>query len=455
MKPKNILLVYLNHPGISYTPLDLGYALAYLRKYSPSTKIKILPINVWRKKKISTFSKDAYKIASYDANAVIFFLDNIIWSGMFYEGISFKIISKLKKLKPKIKVGFQSYKIREERSVEILKKNPELNFIFRNEAELPLLDYCTQNSFTKIKGVTYRKAKQIITNKDVRPITDLSKIPSPYLEGLFDGFIKTKIAFKKNPRFYLSASRGCPYRCHYCFRSVKFAKMRNFPIRRVLAEIKYLKEKGVKKISILDDIFMASQKHLDSFLKAYKKIFSSRQQAPALSVMTRPELLDKKTIAKFGKINVDYLHIGLQSINPEVQYLASRKNNFDPKVFELISHEAKKCKIKVKFDLIFGLPGDSLEYFKKTLDFATSLNPYSLQIKQLYLNPDTLFDLNQSEYKIKVGRKLPRNVPLVKSSQNWQPQEIKKACEIAFRAREKFKKIKFKIVSEYGYCFDK
>lgn len=455
MKANKILLVYFDHKGVNYTPLDLGYAVAYLREYAPQSTVKILPVVVGREKKISDFTKDAYVIAGHESDTVIFFLDNIIWSGMFYEGVTLRIIAKLRKLQPEIKVGLQSYKIAEKRSTELLEKNPKLDFILRGEAEVPLLGYCTQKDLAKISGISYRKSKRIVVNKDAHLITNLSKIPSPYLEGLFDDFIKSKLASKKNPFFYLTTARGCPYRCHYCFRSVKFAEVRNFPIDRVLAEMKYLSEKGVKKISVLDDTFMASPKHLDDFLKAYKKVFPNKKKAPTLSVMTRPELLDEKIIAKFGAINVNHIHIGLQSINPDVQYLASRKNNFDFKIFEMILHESKKHKIVIKLDLIFGLPGDSLEWFGKTLDFATSLSPYYLQIKQLYLNPNTLLDLKQSEYKIKIGQKLPRNAPLIKSSKNWQPRDIKKACAMAMQAREKFKKIKFKIVSEYGYCFDK
>ncbi len=51
-------------------------------------------------------------------------------------------------------------------------------------------------------------------------------------------------------------------------------------------------------------------------------------------------------------------------------------------------------------DVIQGLPNDSAEWLKKTLTYATSLGPNSIQLKQFYLNPFTLFHVEREKYGI-------------------------------------------------------
>jgi radical SAM superfamily enzyme YgiQ (UPF0313 family) len=454
VKPKRLLLVYFDQIEIRYTPLDLGYAATYLRRHIPKSAVKILSVRTGRRKNILDCTQTAHKIAGHEADIVIFFLDNVLWSGKFYEYVAAKIIAKVRKLQPNIQIGFQSYKIREQRSKEVMRKHTNLDFILRGEPEIPLLDFYKKTGNSSVRGITFRRGKRIIANPEPRLIDDLDKIPSPYLTGIFDNFIKSRLANQNSFSSFVATSRGCPFCCYFCFRSTKFSKVRRFSVSRVIAEMKYLQDKGIRKIFVLDDTFMSSLEYLNEFVRAYQKTFP-KGNSPTLSVMCRVEFLTPQVIAQFAAINVNGIQIGLQSINPAIQHFSTRSENFDYETFRNVARECQKNKIKFKLDVIFGLPGDSLAYFAKTLDFAIALKPCFIRVQQLYLNPDTLFDLEQSKYKIKIGRKLPRNVPLVKSSQNWQPREIKKACEIALQAREKFKKIKFKIVSEYGYCFDK
>ena len=81
------------------------------------------------------------------------------------------------------------------------------------------------------------------------------------------------------------------------------------------------------------------------------------------------------------------LQIGLQSAHDAVLRNISR--SFDPADFEakiLLLHNAD---VTYGFDLIYGLPGDSLEGFRASLDFAMSLVPNHLDIFRLSVLPGT------------------------------------------------------------------
>jgi radical SAM superfamily enzyme YgiQ (UPF0313 family) len=449
-KIKHLLLVYFDYSDISYTPLDIAYVLAYLQKNVSDLKITVLPVCADRRKKLSEYKKDVYQIQSFEPDAVIFFLDNILWSGMFYEGLAAQMGKQLKQLNSNLSIGFQSYKIRAERSVEELKKNPQIDFILRGEPETPFLDFCSKTDYRQMRGITYRSGKNILVNKDASPIKNLDTIPSPYLTGLLDSFVANRLRNFSKKSFFLTASRGCPYRCHYCFRSVKFSAVRNFSSKCVVAEMRYLANKGAKELIFLDDTFIGFGKYFLGFLREYRKSFPDGK-SPVAYIMTRPELLTPEAIKNLAQINVKFIQIGIQTLNPAAQYLMGRPADFTPKVFQEIARNCKQAGIELHYDCVFGLPGDNLEYFKKTVEFAVSLHPWRLQIKQLYLNPDTLFEVNAKDYGIKSGKILPRNVSYVKSSNGWKPAEIKKAFEFALAIQKKNPRIRFKIVSEYGY----
>lgn len=449
-KIKHLLLVYFDYTDISYTPLDIAYVLAYLQKKTRGIKITVLPVIANGSKKTGGYKNDVYKIQSLEPDIVIFFLDNILWSAMFYEGLSAHLSKQLKRNNPALRIGFQSYKICAERSAEELKKKLEVDFILRGEPEIPFSDFCSKTDYPQMRGITYRKGRQVIVNKDAPLIENLDTIPSPYLTRLLDGFIEGKANCNKLSLF-LTASRGCPYRCHYCFRSVKFSSVRRFSPKRVVAEMKYLYNKGQKEIFFLDDTFIGSGEYFEDFLVEYIKVFPRKDKSLVLSIMTRPELLTLEAIKNLSQINVKYIQIGIQTLNPDAQYLMGRPADFTPKIFEEIARNCKRAGVKLHYDCVFGLPGDTLDYFKKTVKFALSLKPWRMQVKQLYLNPDTLFEVNMKDYGIKSGKKLPRNVPFVKSSNGWKPSEIKKAFEFVLQIQKKNPKIRFKIVSEYGY----
>jgi radical SAM superfamily enzyme YgiQ (UPF0313 family) len=454
LKGKRVFLVYFDHKILNYMPLDVGYVAAYIKKQIPLSKIKIGPIEVSRSKRIKSYQNDAYKIFGYDPDVVIFFLDNVVWSGMFYEGIALQAIEKLKKLNPRIRIGVQSYKITDESAQVLLKKSQKIDFVIRGEPEVPMLNLFSEKNPEKIKGLTFRKKNKIVTNLNSDLVNNLSKIPSPYLAGIFDKKIKKNIN-QNIKNIYVLAARGCPYRCFYCFRSVKFEKVRHFSISRIIAEMQHLYKLGIRRFSFLDDTFMMSKLNLDKLAEHYKKLFKNNKERPILNIMTRPETLDNQTLKALKKIGVRTIQIGLQSINPAVQHYFGREEGYDFKEFERILKMSKKLGIKIFLDIIIGMPGDSLEYFKKTVNFAASLDPARIQIKQMYLNPDTVFYLNRKKYGIVSGSKLPRNVPFVIKSKGWSSKDFKEASRFAEGVREKkYPKTFFKIVTQFGYHFD-
>ncbi len=206
-------------------------------------------------------------------------------------------------------------------------------------------------------------------------IEDLASLPSPYLAGLLDRHIENGMVWQ--------LSRGCSFACEFCYDGMGDRKVRRYPLERLEQELDYLVARGASQIFALDSTFNTDKKRAKALLRLI------RDKAPDVHFHfeVRHELLDKEQAELFAQLTCS-LQIGLQSADPEVAGGVGRKFNrdeFSAKVMLLNNSGAT-----FGFDLIYGLPGDTLEKFKEGLNFALSLYPNHLDIFPLAVLPGTL-----------------------------------------------------------------
>jgi hypothetical protein len=159
-------------------------------------------------------------------------------------------------------------------------------------------------------------------------------------------------------------------------------KVRRYPLPRLEAELDYVVRRGATQIFVLDSTFNQDVQRAKTILRLVRK------KAPTVHCHfeVRHELLDGEQAQLFAALTCS-LQIGLQSADPEVAGNVGRKLNradFAAKVMLLNNAGAT-----FGFDLIYGLPGDSLSRFREGLDFALSLYPNHLDIFPLSVLPGT------------------------------------------------------------------
>ena len=205
-------------------------------------------------------------------------------------------------------------------------------------------------------------------------VKDLATLPSPYLDGSLDPGAYSGMLWE--------LSRGCPFRCDFCFESRGTAGTRRVPVARVKAELLHFEACGVSQVFVLDPTFNFDKRQAKAILRLIA------EQAPAIHFFfeIRSEFIDAELARLFAAIRCT-LQIGLQSADDAVLRQISR--SIDPDDFEakvLLLHQAGAV---YGFDLIYGLPGDTLEGFYASLDFALSLAPNHLDIFPLSVLPGT------------------------------------------------------------------
>lgn len=179
---------------------------------------------------------------------------------------------------------------------------------------------------------------------------------------------------------YVEASRGCPYECEFCLSSLDIP-VRQAPVEEFLAAIERLLDRGAMQFKFVDRTFnlnlKTSRAILDFFLERYRPgLFLHFEMIPD----RLPEAL-RASIAQFPDGALQF-EVGIQTFNPEVAALISRRQD-DDKVAENLRWLRTQTGVHVHADLIVGLPGESLDSFAAGFDCLVALGPQEIQVGML------------------------------------------------------------------------
>lgn len=179
---------------------------------------------------------------------------------------------------------------------------------------------------------------------------------------------------------YVEASRGCPFSCEFCLSSLD-VPVRNAPIEPFLAEIGKLLKRGVKQFKFVDRTFNLNANVARSILQFFLDRFEPGLFVHFEMIPDRlPESL-REAIRRFPEGALQF-EVGIQSFNPEVQALISRRQD-NKKTEDNLRWLRSDTKVHVHADLIVGLPGESIESFATGFDRLYALRPQEIQVGML------------------------------------------------------------------------
>jgi len=139
----------------------------------------------------------------------------------------------------------------------------------------------------------------------------------------------------------------------------------------------------------------------------------------------RAELMDQELAKAFSRIPCS-LQIGLQSVNETALSLVNRPVDF--KKFATGITRLNNAGIVFGMDLMYGLPGDNLKGFKRSLDYAFARYPNNLELFRLAVLPGT--DLHERAESL--GLVHDKNPPYhVESTPTFPARDIERAARLA------------------------
>ena len=271
-----------------------------------------------------------------------------------------------------IKIVFGGPEITTDYILEGKHNNTKAHYLVSGEGELTFLNLVQNLSngkplLSEIDGLSFRKklTDEFSINRKRSPFPNLSLIPSPFLTGVVDD----EVLLRKNIEANIETQRGCTLKCSYCVYHKDMSKISYSTVDRVLAEVKFIANKGVKRIRFVDANFSSDLVHAKGVMS---KLIEEKIEAKIMFELI-PGFIDEELAYLFHQYNNMYewndltLGVGVQTINLDVLRLVKRgiKKELFEKTFELLL----KYKVYAKIDLIIGLPTESMESINTTLEY--------------------------------------------------------------------------------------
>lgn len=251
---------------------------------------------------------------------------------------------------------------------EYMLKNSRVNYVVRGEPEIVTYNLVKAivngEDITPIKGISYFKNSQLVSNPDAERIKNLDELPLPAYDLL--PMEKYSYTFPDIPKPFsiMLTSRGCPFNCTYCLKVMMPKIYLARSPRNVVDEIKYLVEEfKIKGIYFQDWEFLINQQRVaeicDLILKNNLTLkWGCNARAPDIT----DEIVSKMKSAGCVRLN-----IGFESGSQKVLDLANKKIRMNEvqKAIEI----GKKYQINIGIYSILNLPGENRETVAETEKF--------------------------------------------------------------------------------------
>ncbi len=274
-----------------------------------------------------------------------------------------------------------------------LRECPAIDFIVRKEFDYATVEFANGKPLEQILGISYLKNGKVMHNLDRPAVEDLDALPDVvdvYKRDL--DVPRYNVPFLLHPFVALYTTRGCPAQCTFCLwpQTLSGHPWRKRSSDAVAREMAKAKEywPNVKEYFFDDDTFniqKARTIELCSKLKPLKLTWSCTSRVTT----------DYETLKAQKEAGCRLLIVGYESGNAQI--LKNIKKGATVERARQFTKDCKKLGLVVHGDFILGLPGETKESIRETIDFAKELDVETIQVSIAHAYPGTeMYDYAKS-----------------------------------------------------------
>ncbi len=284
-----------------------------------------------------------------------------------------------------------------------LEEEGSIDFGFTNEGVYALrnilsLDTINVSDLSDVKGVVWRSSEGVVINKAEAIVPqDRMDIDLPGYAWDLLPYDKKPLDLYRAPLWHadydeesrspyaaIQTSLGCQFRCNFCMINMinrndeaeigiasDYNRMRYWSTDFIIKEFDKLVDLGVHTIKITDELFLLNKRYYEPLCtklrdRGYGK-FLKLWAYSRIDTIRRPEIL--KLVKEAG---INWLALGIESADKNVRLEVS-KGKFEDVDIAKVINQVHSAGIGVMANYIFGLPGDTMESMKHTLELSKEL----------------------------------------------------------------------------------
>ncbi|MBI4847360.1 MAG: cobalamin B12-binding domain-containing protein [Nitrospirae bacterium] len=283
---------------------------------------------------------------------------------------AYRQAEEIKRIFPDIGIVFGGVHVSALREI-ILESFPCIDFIVSGEGEKAMAGLACGEKPETIQGLIFREGKQVRSNGLRTDLCELDKLPFPAyrkLEGFPKFYEPPLFNCPRVPAATIISSRGCPYQCSYCDRSVFRRSFRFNSAGYLYEHMVFLKtEFGVRHIFFYDDLFTFHRSRIEEFCGLLRK----RPLHMTFNCAVRLGHIDDDLLKMLKTAGCWMVSLGIESGDPEI--LLRHKSKVSPDEMRTAIKQIQKNGLRAKGLFMMGLPGETESTIKRTADFIEKL----------------------------------------------------------------------------------
>jgi radical SAM superfamily enzyme YgiQ (UPF0313 family) len=223
-----------------------------------------------------------------------------------------------------------------------------------------------------IRGLVFREGGCLTVNAPRELIEDLDRLPPPAYHLLPPMTSYFAPQLKNFPLGAVMSSRGCPFGCVYCSKSVFGRTFRQHSPERVVTDIMTLvRDHGVREIHVLDDAFNTDKERAKNIFRSL--IAGKVKCSIYFPAGLRIDKIDGEFISLLKDAGGYGLNVGVETGNSRVMKSINKSLSL-----ETVAKNAKMIMdngLLLSANFMVGHLADTEETMNETVDFAIKLNP--------------------------------------------------------------------------------
>jgi anaerobic magnesium-protoporphyrin IX monomethyl ester cyclase len=254
------------------------------------------------------------------------------------------------------------------------------------ETIVSIMQHLDDRRFDEIPGLAFKRNGEVINTTARTRSKEMSNLPLPYRRDLpNEQYITYWRKHWKDATTPLMATRGCPFRCEFCHKSVFGDLFRSRPKDSVVLEMEEIAELGYDHIWMSDDLFTLN----------YKRTMELCQEIESAGLpltwecLSRVTQVDYDLFSQMNRAGCKRIFFGIESGDEGV--LKQMSKGITPAQARQSVEACVRAKIKAAGFFMVGYLGETPESLMRTIKFSSHLPLDYVSYTIAYPLPGTKF----------------------------------------------------------------